>query len=109
MAIRAGSGANSCKRTTATCWPRSVHSATRGHALWLYFASATRSQFYFDGNKRTARIMMTGSLIQSGFEPVNIPFARQEEFNVALDELFRTDDGTRLVSFLATCTMLDAE
>lgn len=78
----------------------------RARAL-VYFASATRSQFYFDGNKRTARIMMTGALIQSGFEPINIPFARQEEFNVALDELFRTDDGTRLISFLTTCTMID--
>lgn len=78
----------------------------RARAL-VYFASATRSQFYFDGNKRTARIMMTGALIQSGFEPINIPYARQEEFNVALDELFRTDDGTRLVSFLTTCTMVD--
>lgn len=44
----------------------------RARAL-VYFASATRSQFYFDGNKRTARIMMTGALIQSGFEPINIP------------------------------------
>ena len=79
----------------------------RAKAL-VYFASATRSQFYFDGNKRTARIMMTGALIQAGFEPVNIPYARQEEFNVALDELFQTDDGTRLVGFLTTCTMLDA-
>lgn len=78
----------------------------RARAL-VYFASATRSQFYFDGNKRTARIMMTGALIQSGFEPVNIPYARQEEFNVALDELFRTDDGSRLIDFLTTCTMLD--
>lgn len=73
----------------------------------MYFASATRWQFYFDGNKRTARIMMTGALIQSGFEPVNIPYARQEELNVALDELFRTDHGTRLIEFLTTCTMPD--
>lgn len=79
----------------------------RARAL-VYFASATRSQFYFDGNKRTARIMMTGALIQSGFEPLNIPYARQEEFNVALDELFRIDDGTRLIDFLTTCTMPDA-
>jgi len=84
----------------------STVSDPRARAL-VYFASATRSQFYFDGNKRTARIMMTGALIQSGFEPINIPYARQEEFNVALDELFRTDDGTRLISFLATCTMVD--
>jgi hypothetical protein len=78
----------------------------RARAL-VYFASATRSQFYFDGNKRTARIMMTGALVQSGFEPVNIPYARQEEFNVALDALFRTDDATTLIDFLTTCTMID--
>ena len=78
----------------------------RARAL-VYFASATRSQFYFDGNKRTARIMMTGALIKWGFEPLNIPYARQEEFNVALDEMFRTDEGTRLISFLTTCTIVD--
>jgi Fic family protein len=78
----------------------------RARAL-VYFASATRSQFYFDGNKRTARIMMTGALIQSGFEPISIPYARQEEFNVALDELFRTNDATTLIEFLATCTLPD--
>lgn len=80
----------------------------RARAL-VYFASATRSQFYFDGNKRTARIMMTGALMQSSFEPVNIAYARQEEFNVALDELFRTDDGTRLIDFLTTCSMPDTK
>ncbi len=86
----------------------STLSDPRARAL-VYFASATRSQFYFDGNKRTARIMMTGALIESGFEPVSIPYARQEEFNVALDELFKTDDGTRLIDFLTTCTMLDTK
>ncbi|MFC5337539.1 hypothetical protein [Leucobacter denitrificans] len=50
---------------------------------------------------------MTGALIQAGFELINIPYARQEEFNVALDELFRTDDGTKLISFLTTCTLVD--
>lgn len=57
--------------------------------------------------RTTIQRMMTGALIQSGFEPVNIPYARQEEFNVALDELFRTDDGSTLIEFLTTCTMPD--
>lgn len=68
-----------------------------------YFAAATRSQFYFDGNKRTARLMMTGELMTAGFEAVNIPFSRQYEFNVALDRLFETDDATRLMAFVADC------
>lgn len=72
----------------------------------LYFASATRRQFYFDGNKRTARLMMTGELMSSGYDVVSIPFARRLEFNNALDTLFSSDDGTELLRFLATCTLL---
>ncbi|MFT4188090.1 MAG: Fic family protein [Aeromicrobium sp.] len=69
----------------------------------VYFASATRSHFYFDGNKRTARLMMTGMLISHGYESVNIPYARRLEFNDALDGLFADDDATELLRFLATC------
>ncbi|WP_220700664.1 hypothetical protein [Mycetocola tolaasinivorans] len=72
-------------------------------AALVYFASATRSQFYFDGNKRTARIMMTGALLHAGYEPVSVPYARSEEFNVALDTLFTTDSATELIEFLTTC------
>jgi len=77
------------------------------HRALLYFASATRRQFYFDGNKRTARLMMVGELMSSGFDPISIPFSRKLEFNIALDELFTTDDATRLLRFLVTCTLLD--
>lgn len=68
-----------------------------------YFASATRRQYYFDGNKRTARLMMAGELLREGFDAVNIPFARRLEFNIALDRLFSTDDATELMAFIATC------
>ncbi|MCJ1714729.1 hypothetical protein [Curtobacterium sp. VKM Ac-2922] len=68
-----------------------------------YFAAATRSQFYFDGNKRTARLMMSGVLMAGGYESVNIPFARQFEFNKALDTLFSTDDATPIMAFIADC------
>lgn len=68
-----------------------------------YFAAATRRQFYFDGNKRTSRLMMTGELMSNGFEAVGVPFSRKLEFNVALDQLFETDDATQLMQFLVTC------
>ncbi|MFV0433866.1 MAG: hypothetical protein ACK5LO_07810 [Leucobacter sp.] len=68
-----------------------------------YFAAATRQQFYFDGNKRTARLMMSGELMANGFDAVSVPFARRFEFNRALDLLFTTDDATPLMSFLADC------
>lgn len=68
-----------------------------------YFAAATRSQFYFDGNKRTARLMMTGLLMSEGYDAMSIPFVRQFEFNQALDVLFTRDDATPLMAFVADC------
>jgi Fic family protein len=71
----------------------------------VYFASATRRQLYFDGNKRTARLMMTGELMSSGYDIVSVPFNRRLEYNNALDVLFERDDATDLLRFLATCTL----
>ncbi len=70
-----------------------------------YFAGATRYQFYFDGNKRAARLMMTGELLKNGFDAINIPFNRKLEFNVSLDKLFDEADGTDLMAFLGTCAV----
>lgn len=68
-----------------------------------YNAAATRTQFYFDGNKRTARLMMAGELMSHGYDAVNIPNARRLEFNLALDALFSTNDATELMAFIASC------
>ena len=71
----------------------------------MYAAPATRTQFYFDGNKRTARLMMSGELMAHGFDVVSIPNARRLEYNVALDELFTTDSATALMRFTASCAL----
>jgi hypothetical protein len=73
----------------------------------IYFASAARRQFYIDGNKRTARLMMTGELMFSGHDIVSVPYSRKLEFNNALDVLFDRDDATELLRFLGTCTLPD--
>lgn len=70
-----------------------------------FFAAATRNQFFFDGNKRTARLMMAGALMSRGFDAVNVPFVRRLEYNMALDQLFATDDGTALMDLLASCSV----
>lgn len=69
----------------------------------IYNAATTRAQFYFDGNKRTARLIVVGELMSHGFDAVHVPFSRRLEFNVALDRLFSTDDATALMSFTASC------
>jgi Fic family protein len=84
----------------------STVSDPRRRAL-IYFASATRRQFYFDGNKRTARLMMAGELMSSGYDIMSVPYSRRLEFNNALDILFDQDDATELLRFLSTCTLTD--
>jgi hypothetical protein len=71
----------------------------------IYFASATRRQFYFDGNKRTARLMMAGELMSNGYDLVSVPYSRKLEFNNALDVLFDQDNATELLRFLSTCAL----
>jgi len=71
----------------------------------VYFASAVRRQFYFDGNKRTARLMMTGELMSSEYDIVSVAYNRRLEYNNALDALFEKDDATDLLRFLGTCTL----
>lgn len=73
----------------------------------VYNAAVTRAQFYFDGNKRTARLMMAGELMANGHDAVHIPYSRLLEFNLALDELFSSDDATSLMAFTADCAPRD--
>ncbi len=74
----------------------------RDRAL-IYFAAATRTQYYVDGNKRTARLMISGELMSHGYDVVSVPYARRLEFNRALDQMFTSDDATNLLRFLADC------
>ncbi|WP_265342660.1 hypothetical protein [Corynebacterium striatum] len=43
--------------------------------------------------------MASGMLMFAGYSALNIPNARRLEFNIALDELFSTDDATALMDF----------
>jgi Fic family protein len=68
-----------------------------------YFLFAALQQFYFDGNKRTARYMMNGHLMSHGFDAISVPAARRQEFNTNMVEFFMTKDGTGMFRFLASC------
>jgi Fic family protein len=68
-----------------------------------YFLFGALQQFYFDGNKRTARYMMNGHLMSHGFDAISVPAARRQEFNTSMVEFFVTKDGTGMFRFLASC------
>lgn len=52
-------------------------------SLFLY-AELARNQFFGDGNKRTALLMMNGNLIRHGLCPITITKSREVEYRSAL-------------------------
>lgn len=73
-----------------------------------YFCAAARRQFYFDGNKRTARLMMNGHLMAHGYDAISVSAVRRIEFNEHLVTLFDTGEATQLMRFTLDCRMKDA-
>ncbi len=67
----------------------------------IYAAAVTRAQLYFDGNKRTAKLMASGELMAHGFDAISVSYARLHEQNLALDRMFETDDATTYMRLLA--------
>lgn len=65
-----------------------------------YFCAATRRQFYFDGNKRTAKLMMSGHLMRHGYDAISISARRQLEFDQLLAPMFDDGEATRMMQFV---------
>ncbi len=51
-----------------------------------------RTQYFFDGNKRTARLMMNGKLLDSGYPMLNIKASDKLEFNRMMIDYYDSDD-----------------
>jgi Fic family protein len=68
-------------------------------SVWAAFA--TYHQFYFDGNKRTARYTANALLMSRGFDAVLLPAARQADYERVLVGAYRTGDLTEHARFLA--------
>lgn len=65
-----------------------------------YFCAATRRQFYWDGNRRTSRLMMMGELLTNGFDAISISGERRSEYNEHLTTMYLTGDASTLMAFL---------
>jgi Fic family protein len=92
---------------------RAVFSAGRAAILGMasdtfeqaaaYFLFAAFQQFYYDGNKRTARLILNGHLMSHGIDAISVPAARKLEFNTKMSEFYASKDGTPMFAFLASC------
>jgi len=65
-----------------------------------YFLFASKSQFFFDGNKRTSRLMMNGILLDSGYPILNIKAKDKLEFNKVMIEFYNSNDIKKAIEFL---------
>ena len=72
----------------------------RSMAVFLFVA---RSQCFWDGNKRTGRLLMNGLLLQSGQDIISIPAAKRQEFNEKMIRFYESADATEMMSLLSKC------
>ncbi len=78
----------------------------RGFALFLFMAL---QQFYFDGNKCTARFMMNGLFLSDGFDAISIAAAQAEEFHTKMERFYRSREGGEMMDFLHSCDVTTAD
>ena len=64
------------------------------------FLWGSLNQFYWDGNKRTARLLANGILINEGVGAFNIKTKDILEFNTLMIHFYETRNATNIVKFL---------
>ncbi|HFC8542621.1 TPA: Fic family protein [Neisseria weaveri] len=65
------------------------------------FLDAARAQFFYDGNKRTGQLMMSGILMSNGFAPLAIFADAQLEYHRLMLDFYASGDKTAMLKFLA--------
>ena len=68
-----------------------------------FFLFGALQQFFFDGNKRTSRLMMNGVLMSHGIDAISVPAAKVQEFNEKMVRFYLLKDATEMMTFLAEC------
>lgn len=69
----------------------------------LLFVKMARVQFFFDGNKRTARMMMSALLLSRGLPMINVPAKRKLEFNQVMIKYYDHEDFESVFAFMYSC------
>lgn len=63
------------------------------------FGDMARNQFFFDGNKRTGRMMMSGFLLSKGLPLLNVRNADKLAFNIAMLSFYESGNKQTLIDF----------
>lgn len=87
-------------RGTAALEAELVRPLERGMAFFLFGAL---QQFFFDGNKRTSRLMMNGILMSNGIDAISVPAAKAQAFNEKMARFYVSKEATEMMVFLVDC------
>ncbi len=79
---------------------RCVH--TRAAATFLFVA---RNQLFWDGNKRTGRLLMNGLLLSAGHDAITVPAKKRQEFNTKMLRFYDTADSSEMIELLVGCSI----
>ena len=73
-------------------------------AIFLFLHHA-KNQFYYDNNKRQGRFMMNAYLLDHGVPAINIPKAKENDFNHAMLRFYDSDknDASEMIAFMKSC------
>jgi len=66
-----------------------------------YFLFGARTQLFFDGNKRTSRLMMNGILLNEGLPILNIKAKDKLEFNREMIAFYDSEDYNKALEYLS--------
>lgn len=64
------------------------------------FLDAARAQFFYDGNKRTGQLMMSGVLMSHGYAPLAVFADSKLEYNQLMMDFYQSGDKTAMMAFL---------
>lgn len=68
-----------------------------------FFLFGALQQFYFDGNKRSSRLMMCGELLSNGIAAISIAAKKKEEFNEKMRDFYVSKNATTMIDFIVHC------
>lgn len=65
------------------------------------FLFTARSRLFWDGNKRTGRLVMNGILLSQGQDIVTVPAKLATDFNRGMIRFYESANGTEMMDFLS--------
>lgn len=69
----------------------------------IYYFFGSLNQFFYDGNKRTSRLIMNTILMSNGYYYLSVPGKRKEEFDSTMVDFYNTKNATAGIEFMLSC------